>query len=656
MPPNETDTSIDFLEVEKLLETYLPSNKSGGGETWYPLCVEEVKNAWDSDPDDNKSTRTNIRNGLVMNIDGELFAHNGQNGKINEAWGISLDLCNTHCGPKQLPMVTSFNRFAAGSTSYLLPWLALTAQLPYETGSAGADIMSVCIGLGSPMLMTVSLMMTILNKRWIRKKFRYTLSMPAAQRSPTADMVKRAQAALVIAENAQQVPVRLDQSQGWLARQIVLDTYTPWWEEAAKSLGSTRRRVTLSLVAQLSVAVISWILTVVGSLMKNVGNTEEALALSSGSLWIWLVPVIVGWITVGTQNKADTIKAAIGNTSSGREVPGGINVATDDFVADPSSVCVNEPESAKRAWTRVESRQKLWNVGVCGYQKQQGPAFNFARALTSINFADRLHMAFDTAIYTCGTASDGDEHLPLAPDEEAKRELVSKACGLFPDTCTHGKRSPTSGRNTVSSPLRAEPVPRHDLREFPSLSEVSPDARSAFWKHLAFSMLMGVVIQWGTTSLAFAMAFETVVKGLGCRSGSYLLYGAVSTMACLSMLLSAALSHVTMRGYERGGQATPLVGALAVVTLLLGRCLLVANTAWLLLISIWELIGFFDSCYCASTELSKGHRGWVLLFKSADALKKDAQSAWAACIVVGFVIVLLSIAIFSLATRKQKEQ
>lgn len=183
--------------------------------------------------------------------------------------------------------VTNFNRFATGSTSYLLPWLALTAQLPYETGSAGADIMSVCIGLGSPMLMIISLMMTILNKRWIRKKFGWSLS--EARRIHAHGMEARAQAAMVIAEDAQQVPVRLIQRDGWLARQIVLDVYTTWWVDAAESLKSTRRGVTLSLVAQLLVAVISWILTIVGSLTKNVGDTAEALALSSGSLWIWLV-------------------------------------------------------------------------------------------------------------------------------------------------------------------------------------------------------------------------------------------------------------------------------------------------------------------------------------------------------------------------------
>lgn len=171
-------------------------------------------------------------------------------------------------------------------------------------------------------------------------------------------------------------------------------------------------------------------------------------------------------------------------------------------------------------------------------------------------------------------------------------------------------------------------------------------------------MLMGVFLQWGTTSLAFAMAHETIVKGLGCRSGAYLLYGILSTLGCFSMLLSAALSHSTMHRYELAPHRRDksLIGAFAVITLLLGRFLLVANTTWLLLISVWELIGFFDSCYCASTEISKQNEGWVLLFKGADAMKDDAQSTWAACIAVGLIIVLVSIATFSLATRKRGDQ
>ncbi|KAF6820863.1 hypothetical protein CPLU01_12677 [Colletotrichum plurivorum] len=516
--------------------------------------------------------------------------------------------------------------------------------------------MSVCIGLGSPMLMTFSLMMTILNKRWIRKKFGNTLSTSGARRNPEPGIVARARAALVIAEDAQQVPMRLIQREGWLARQIVLDVHTTWWKDAAKSLESTRRGVTLSLVAQLSVAVISWILAIVGSLTQNVGDTAEALALSAGSLWIWLVPVIIGWVLVGTQNKSDTISAAVGKTRSSRDVQCGIHVA-GDFLADPSSVCVNAtgPTNGTGNTDRTERRKKFWNVNVYGYQKQQGPAFNYARALTWINFADRLHDAFEKAIEVYHRPENQD--LAGLPDEQGSHVRVSEASGLTPENCrpdNHSQRPPTPtsptppATSTDSLASQTVLLTTHDLREYPALEEVSSDARSAFWEHIAFSMLMGVFLQWGTTSLAFAMAHETVVKGLGCRSGAYLLYGILSTFGCFSMLLSAALSHFTMRGYELtpSRRGAPLVGAFAVMTLLLGRFLLVANTTWLLVMSIWELIGFFDSCYCASAEFSKGAEGWVLLFKVADDLKEDAQMPWGVCIGLGLAEVLLAILVF----------
>ncbi|GJC87475.1 hypothetical protein ColLi_10313 [Colletotrichum liriopes] len=673
LTPRSLQEDID-KKLDDLFNRFVPKNDSGSDANWYSQCTEKVKAKWDKEANNTNGNRSHIRNGIVVDISGTRFNDSMTVDDVEDAWGISIGLCKEYCGRDNLNMVTSFNRLAAGSTSYLLPWLALTAQLPYETGSTEADIMSVCVGLGSPVLMAFSLMMTILNKRWIRRRFKYLAG--SCEGDGFNQMRVRLKSARIIAEESRQAPTRLSQRHGWLARLVMLDANTSWWREAASSLRSTRRGATLSLYAQLSVAVIAWVLTAIGSLKTKVGDTEEALVLSAGSLWIWLVPVIIGWVLVGTQNKEDTIRTALGNANNRIGVENeetGIEVISDRksaTLADPDTRCVNVPVPT-RANRNGRPRMNLGIFDVVGFQRQQGPVFNYARSVSWLNFADRLYMAFEAATDRMKEQNGLSSQPDTTTDDHVR---ISADCGLAPDMCTHGNAqsqsfptTPVLSDNGGSRQhlLLAEAPPGHELVEYPSLGEMSPVAMSTFWRHVALSMIVALALQWGTTGWAIYMSYETVVKGLGCRSGSYVIYGILATASCAAMLASAWLSHSTMRGYQyelnttrhlTGYGTTRLRGAAAVITRLFGQFLLVGNTIWLLVISIFELIGFFDSCYCAGTQLSKGlEHGWILLFKNADALKADTQPAWGTGIGMGFLTIFLAVMIFYLASRQKHE-
>ncbi|EFQ30377.1 hypothetical protein CGRA01v4_09913 [Colletotrichum graminicola] len=654
-PLVDTQNSLDAV-LESVFKQFAPQAGSNGDASWYSQCAGRVLNGWNEEKEANitHETRSRIISGIVIGINGTRF--NGSTNDIitsDDVWGISSGLCKEFCGRGELDMITSFNRLASGSTNYLLPWLALTAQLPYETGSTEANLIGVCIGLGSPLLMTFSLMMTILNKRWIRKRFK---ELAASCEGDGFDKMKtRIKSARVIADESGQAPTRLLQTDGWLARLVVLDTNTTWWSEAANSLKSTRRGTTLSLIAQLVVAVIAWVFTVTGSLKQKVGDTEEALVLSSGSLWIWLVPVIIGWVLVGTQNKKGTIQEAIRRANGRISVENketGIEVVDDvehPALADPTTRFVNAPSSPTRT-NQPEMRLRMFSVAGC--QRQQGPVYNYARSITWLNFADRLYMAFRAASDQMKKQREILSQPCITNDDYVK---VSADCGLAPNVSTHANGS--AGHH--QQPPATQGPPSHVLVEYTSLSEMSPPAMSAFWRHVAWSMLVALVLQWGTTGWAIYISYETVVKGLGCRSGSYVIYGVLATASCAAMLFSAWVSHFTMRAYQYTHRTTGYLqfcGAVAVVTRLLGQFLLVSNTIWLLAISIFELIGFFDSCYCSGTELSKRlEYGWILLFKNADALKADAQEAWKTGIGMGFVTNFLAVMIFYLASRQGNE-
>lgn len=159
----------------------------------------------------------------------------------------------------------SYESFSACLTNYYLPFLALTAQLPFQTGGHFSDIMAFGMAVGSPALVTYSLTITISNRASVRRKFSTLLKEAMlfdeqnADRSP--GYVTRIKAALVILQEGQQVPLRASDVDGWFSSLITSSKNKEWWEQVKTNLQATRRGVTASLVAQTALAAAAYMLT-----------------------------------------------------------------------------------------------------------------------------------------------------------------------------------------------------------------------------------------------------------------------------------------------------------------------------------------------------------------------------------------------------------
>ena len=151
--------------------------------------------------------------------------------------------------------------------------------------------MSLCMAVGSPALITYSLSLTILNRSWVRQQFDSLFSRARGQsvhqRFPGyADRVRAAQYLL---QEAQQVPMRASQDSGWLSSLVVVGDNQKWWQRMRDRLNNTRRGVTFSLTAQIVMAAIAWLFTVISAFIGFLGDMVVALQISAGSLWIWMV-------------------------------------------------------------------------------------------------------------------------------------------------------------------------------------------------------------------------------------------------------------------------------------------------------------------------------------------------------------------------------
>lgn len=535
--------------------------------------------------------------------------------------------------------------------------------------------MSFVIALGSPMLLTFSLMMTIFNRRWLRGRCkRFNSQFP---NSPLASRLKNAETFL---ESAQQVPLRMSPADGWLASLILLESNGSWWSRLATRLRATRRQLTLSLVAQMLVAVTAWILTIVGSFGASLGDHAEALALSSSTLWTWLVPLIPGWITVGTQTRADDITEVITDDPADRAParPGGPFLSLNQV--NQASFRVADPDDSRRL--------SLLGFGIHGDEIKPGPAYNYARIYTWRHTAQRLLCAFEAAAAKLhqnqplsASVPPSATNLTLADiqsDPALSTATLSAYCNLpvpIPQAIpapgpilhaqiNHHPYSPTSHEALDPHQHQHQHQPPHDHEsDYPTADSLDADFR---WQLLG-ATLTAALVQWGTTAPAIIIAYLTDVRGLGCRSGSYLLYGVFSTAAFLFYVLSVVCSRqavLRIQGAEEDGPedekwrrrgrglAFHFFRVVSVLFRLLGRVLVLGNAAWLVVTSLFELVGFFDNCWCEGVVVIYGQSAWVALFKNAVDLAERASGPWAGSVAMSSCVMLLSYVWFALLCQK----
>ncbi|KAK4170508.1 hypothetical protein QBC43DRAFT_250115 [Cladorrhinum sp. PSN259] len=594
-----------------------------GHETWVGKCVQKIYEA-------ANSSETVLNQHIIPGLIGRsgapgVVSNNLHGWKREDVWGISIALCNEYCNRSAFGMVFNYQTFLGRTTNYLLPWLALTAQLPYEAGDIITNIMCFFMGVGSPMTLTFSLMMTIFNRRWLREKIRrFHVDYPANGLAPRLKDVSN------FLEAAQQVPLRMSYGSGWLASLVLLESNETWWERLSNRLLATKRGVTLSLVVQILVAVTAWILTIIGTFGSSLGNHAEGLVLSSSTLWTWLVPVICGWITVGTQIKADAVERAL--------------VADEADKATDPGVCVHDIQKAfSVGHPDAKDGLNFLGCGIHGDETKPGPVYNYARIFTWRHNATRLLATFQHA------AEELQTHLAL--------EKVQGSVELRELEATADLKAVT--QYCDSSSFAAGSVvftPGPELTVYPRNDELDAD----FWWQVLGATLTALFVQWGTAGPAIIIAYLTDVKKLGCRSGSYLIYGVVSMVSFGVLLLSAVFSRAALLRYQaaidgrKPGLAFNLFRALAVILRLLGRTMVVGNALWLIITSFFELIGFFDNCWCEGVVFAWGDRAWIVLFKNAVDLAENASGPWGGGIALSSCVMLLSYVWFALLCRKPR--
>ncbi|KAF2870392.1 hypothetical protein BDV95DRAFT_444030, partial [Massariosphaeria phaeospora] len=517
--------------------------------------------------------------------------------------------------------------------------------------------LSLCLSIGSPALITYSLTLTILNRYSLRTRW-YALHQTAQSRAvhdKYSDFSMRVKAIQYLLQEAQQVPLRASQEKGWLSSLIVSPKNQGWWRNIKTRLTRTRRGVTFSLVAQILAAAVAWLFTVASGFADSRGDRLYATQLSSGSLWLWLIPVIWGWVTVGVQNSSDSIDEALPE-QRGIMVRSGLAI-------QPHRTQTNEAAFDVPPVTNLELPRWL-GADIMGDEKREGPIFNYARVFTWWQLARTIESALTTTVNNIAT---GQTCKPTH-DKPA----------LYPWNSDRKPEDNVAGDSFSTAQYCGLDLNRGQILAYPEWDDITADV----WKRIAVASIVAFCLQWGTTGPGVLIAYYTPTKGIGCRTAGYLVYGGLATLVWILMAASMMFSHAALLRYQREHRQAPsmdfrrpsvtspgprttqthrgydrttghsILCGLAVVTRIFGKTIAVLNALWLGTSSLLEYTGVYDRCYCRGNQTGLGlDKGWLVLFKTEYDLAQFATSPWAGGVAMSIIICSTCYFFFWLASR-----
>ena len=395
-----------------------------------------------------------IRNGTWGSLGGtDNYGHPVSD--ISKATGITYDLCVRACGAGPEPF--SWFVFSQQFSSWLLPWLALLSQLPFGANDKLDNLLSVLLTVGSPMLAAYSLALTVLNGRWIARRFgeyNYPHTRQAVQ----------------ILSSLQQSPLKVITRDSLLTSLVVLPENDEWWRELVEQLDYTDTW-SLSAVTSIAWVVIAYGFTLIDSFSGDPTATIQSTGQGIGSLWLWLLTIVIGWLQLSPKCESLRLRQAINRANKIAYVA----TSSGKIVSASPEYAISLPLSANN---HLQCDELCTN-----------PIYNYSRFLP-----------WNRAV------EDICEVFQAASDHDPRRESLIRSQGA----CEGGKESLDLTRQVSSiSTLLG------DIRNHPTGEPATQGHRRVrdIWSRMILASMLALLLQWGTTGAGIAVAYYTPTAG-----------------------------------------------------------------------------------------------------------------------------------------------
>ncbi|KAJ7148681.1 hypothetical protein C8R43DRAFT_888665, partial [Mycena crocata] len=522
---------------------------------------------------------------------------------LTTATAITYDLCLRACGSGSEPFV--WNIFSQQFGAWLLPYLALVSQLPFGAHNRLDSLVSMLLTVGSPTLAAYSLALTVLNGHWIAQRFS-PLNYPNVRN------------AVKILTSLQQSSLQVITNESLLASLIVLPENDEWWSELVIWLNYTHTW-SISAVASILWVIIAYIFTVVDSFTGTVVTytTLNSNGQAVGSIFLWLLPVVVGWLQISPKCDSVRVQQALQRANAIAYV------ATEDEPTLASNLSNTRAISLQRGSGEVHRDEQC-----------TAPIYNYARFLPWSLAVEDVYYAFREA------SERSDRHQPV--DSGTKWEKGDRNVKIRPE---NRRGSLTQVSAYVKPAVKASTFYTRNR------SRWGPGVVSRF----LLAALLALSLTWGTVGAAILVAYYTPTKGLACRSGSYTIYGTCSTLVWLLLVVSSGLAHystftVSFKGRYMHTRSTRLAGVLSILLRRIAKVLASMNAIWIILVCLFQFGSFFDRCWCNSSVFQLGKDAYnVIDVKPEDVEALDAPwiggvalASGCAILFMGFVNMLIN--------------
>ncbi|KAJ6460951.1 hypothetical protein C8R45DRAFT_842429, partial [Mycena sanguinolenta] len=531
---------------------------------------------------------------------------------ISQATAITYDLCLRACGSGPEPF--NWNMFSQQFTAWLLPYLALVSQLPFGARTRLENMVSMLLALGSPTLAAYSVALTVLNGHWVAERFSH-ISYPNVKN------------AVKILSSLQQSPLRVNTEDSLLASLVVLHANDEFWEELVEWLNYVHTW-SIAAVASILWVVIAYFLTVIDSFTGG-GVTYSTLNSNGqavGSVFLWLLPVVVAWLQISPKCDFERVHQAIGRANK--------------------IAYVATPEGAPTLASNVSSKRAIYlgkGAGdtLCRDEHITAPIFNYSRFLSWSLAVEDVYSAFQEASQKSESHQPVDSGIAWQSGDRNIRIRPANRSGSLPQVLAYIEPTLTPWAFLFDGDdKKAHRRPRW-----------GPGVVSRF----LLASLAALGLTWGTVGAAIVGSYFVPTKGIGCRVGSYIIYGVVATLVWMMLVVSSFLAHYSMHTATVGGRhlhtnATRIAGIISIILRRTGKLLATLNAAWIVVACLFQFSSYFDRCLCNSSVFSLGKHAYTVI----DLLRSDiaglnapltggvALASGTSILFMGFVNVLIN--------------
>ena len=394
---------------------------------------------------------------------------------VTNANAITYALCVRACG--STAEAFNWKSFSQQFSTWLLPYLALLSQLPYGAESRLSNLQSVLLTVGSPALAAYSLSLTVLNGRWVARRFR-GVAYPNAGRA----------AAILRSLQAAPGPVHISITTGHLPSLIALHQNDEWWVRLSAELQHNSTWSGAAVCSMIWVA-IAFILTVVSAFTSlppassppfRVRDVLDLFGEGIGISWLWLVPVVYGWIQISPLCDADRLRR--------------IFAQVDRY----AYVAVSAPNEEAEPVSKV-SKLRGFTIGcypdytpvddALADAERCAPIFNYARVF---HFRDAVE---DVATSFASAAARARRH-----------ERVDQAPGKWEESTAFGTPIHPSNRTGTLAQVKEYCNPTSDTQ-----TPRSRSTRKVYYR-IVLSAFIGLALQWGTAGAAILVVYFAPTK------------------------------------------------------------------------------------------------------------------------------------------------